>query len=210
MNINNTKNIINSIPNNVLLVAVTKNQSIDDINKLLDLGITNFAENKLQSIIDKKEFYPEIKWHFIGRIQTNKIKDIVNNCVLIHSVSSYKVLDIINKEAHKINITMPCLIQFNVANEDTKDGFNINQAKEVFSYANNLTNIKLQGIMLMGPHTEDEKIIDEVFNQGYHLQQTLVKDFPNCIEISMGMSNDYKLAINNHSTMLRIGSLLFR
>jgi pyridoxal phosphate enzyme (YggS family) len=209
MNIINTKNIIDTIPNNVLLVVVTKNQLSDDINQLYALGLNNFAENKLQSIIEKKDLYPGVNWHFIGRIQTNKVKDIVKNCSLIHSVSSIKVIDKINNEANKLNKIQPCLIQFNIANESTKDGFETVQAHDIFNYASTLSNIKLKGIMLMGPHTEDEKVIDEVFNQGYQLQQTLVKDFPDCIEISMGMSNDYKLAITNHSTMLRIGSVLF-
>lgn len=210
MNIDNAKNIINNIPKNVLLVVVTKNQLQDDIGRLYQLGLNNFGENKSQAIIEKKDLYPNAKWHFIGRIQTNKIKDIVKNCTLIHSVSSFKVLDKINSEALKINKVQNCLIQFNVANEDTKDGFDIDQAELVFEYVKNLNNINVQGIMLMGPHTDDQDKINNVFQKGYQLQQKLHITNPDCLQISMGMSNDYQIAIDNHTTIIRIGSLLFR
>lgn len=157
MNINNVKKVLNELDGDKTLVAVTKNQSIDDVKELELLGVNNFGENKLQELLKKKEHFPNANWHFIGRIQSNKIKDMVHNCVLIHSVASIKHLSKINLEASKINKVQDILVQIN---------------NTLFKH------LQLQS--------------------------------SNFDILSMGMSNDYKLAIQQGSNCVRIGSLLFK
>ncbi|MGL5020445.1 MAG: YggS family pyridoxal phosphate-dependent enzyme [Mycoplasmatales bacterium] len=209
MNTKHTQSIVNSIDSNIKLVVVTKNRSIKDIEKIYNIGIRDFGENKLQEITNKKDIFKDINWHFIGRIQTNKIKDIVKFSSLIHSVSSYKIINTIQKESLKQDKIQDILIQFNIAGEETKSGFNIDEYNDVITYYKNLSNINVIGIMLMGPNTNDDKLIETIFTQGLELKNKMNLIDPNIKELSMGMSNDYKIAIKNKSTILRIGSLLF-
>lgn len=209
MNIQKTNNIINAIPNNVKLIAVTKNQSIDDVRLLVDLGVNDFGENKLQELIKKKELFPTSNWHFIGRIQTNKLRDIVKHSTLIHSVSELRYLEKINLEAQKIEKIQNVLLQLNIAGEETKKGLSTDEFNYIIANQHLFPNVTIKGLMIMGNNVNDDDIIKGTFTQGRELFEAINKTYPHFDTLSMGMSGDYQQAIECGSTMLRIGSLLF-
>lgn len=210
MNINNVKKTLNELDGDITLVAVTKNQSINDVKELELLGVNNFGENKLQELIKKKEYFPNANWHFIGRIQSNKIKDMVHNCVLIHSVASIKHLSKINLEASKINIVQDILVQINIANDPNKDGLSQLELDELIANQNDYLHIRVRGMMVIGDHTDDINKISTTFATANVLFKELQQQFTNFDILSMGMSNDYKLAIQQGSNCVRVGSLLFK
>lgn len=210
MNIENTKHIIENIPSNVTLVAVTKNQSIDDIKTLVDLGVDNFAENKLQELVKKKLVFPDVKWHFIGRIQTNKIKDIVKHSVLIHSVSELRYLQKIDIEASKLNIIQDVLLQVNIANEDTKKGISSEEFDYIIKNQDTFKHVRIRGLMTIGDHVTDNEVIETTFKSAWQTFNQISKGNKYFNILSMGMSSDYKSAIACGSTMVRIGTLLFK
>lgn len=210
MNINNTSNIIESIPQGVKLIAVTKNQTIEDVTALHQLGINNFGENRLQELVKKKAIFPDVNWHFIGRIQSNKLKDVVKHAVLIHSVSELRYLEKINTEAAKINKVQDVLLQLNIAGEETKKGISKEQFDYIINNQSAFTNVRVRGIMVMGDHVDDVNAITTTFTQAKQLFDTINDSHPNFDILSMGMSSDYQLAIKCGSTMVRIGTLLFK
>ena len=191
------------------LCIVSKKQSKENILKYYNLGYKIFGENKVQELLEKVDIASDIKWHFIGHLQTNKVKYIVEFVSLIHSVDSIKLVKEIDYRCNKINKTMDILIQFNIANENTKFGLKIDEAFEFIENCQEFTNVNIKGIMLMGPNCDDENKIRETFKTGYKLFESLKQKFPSISILSMGMSNDYKIAIEEGSTMVRIGSLLF-
>lgn len=194
---------------NVDLCIVSKKQSKENILEYYNLGYKIFGENKVQELLEKIDIADDIKWHFIGHLQSNKVKYIVEFVSLIHSVDSIKLVKEINYRCNKINKIMDILIQFNISNEKTKFGLKIDDAYEFIQNCQKFTNINVKGIMLMGPNCGDENKIRETFKTGYKLFESLKQKFPSISILSMGMSNDYKIAIEEGSTMVRIGSLLF-
>lgn len=208
MNINKVNEIRNSIGDNTTLVAVTKNQSIEDVQVLYDNGYRQFGENKLQELVRKKEIFPDATWHFIGRIQSNKLKAIVANSALIHSVSEYRYLQKINSEAQKIDKVQDVLLQLNIANEPTKKGLTQDDLDAIIN-EDSFTNINIRGIMVMGDHVEDEATIINTFRVAKETFETLKSNFDSFDTLSMGMSSDYMLAVQNGSTMVRLGTILF-
>lgn len=209
MNIQKTKKLISDIPTDIKLVAVTKNQSIDDVSTLANLGIHDFGENKLQALIKKKQIFPDYNWHFIGRIQSNKLRDIVKNAKLIHSVSEIRYLEIINREAANINKTQAVLLQLNLAGEDSKKGISLPDFNFIIANQQLYPNVAIRGLMVMGNNVDDQAIISATFKQAKSLFDLVNQTNPTFDILSMGMSGDYQLAIEHGSTMLRIGSLLF-
>jgi pyridoxal phosphate enzyme (YggS family) len=162
----------------------------------------------VQEILEKHEKLPkDIRWHFIGHLQTNKVKYIIPFISLIHSVDSLKLLKEINKRAKAKNKIINCLIQVKIANEESKYGFKINEISDVMNYASELEHILIKGLMGMATNTDNNNLIDKEFK----LLNTEFKKYKSKIfnVLSMGMSNDYKLAINNESNMLRLGSIIF-
>lgn len=210
MNIENTKKIIEEIEPGVTLVAVTKNQLIDEVAKLYEIGVNNFGENKLQELIKKKEVFPDANWHFIGRIQRNKLRAIVKNSTLIHSVSELRYLQIINEEAAKIGKIQEVLLQLNLAGEDTKKGISQEHFDYIINNQSSYPNVLIRGLMVMGDHVDDQAIIAKTFNQANDLFIKLSVANPNFNILSMGMSSDYNIAISCGSNMVRIGTLLFK
>lgn len=208
MNINKVNDIRNSIGDTTTLVAVTKNQSIEDVQVLYDNGYRQFGENKLQELVKKKEIFPDATWHFIGRIQSNKLKAIVANSALIHSVSEYRYLQKINSEAQKIDKVQDVLLQLNIANEPTKKGLTQDDLDAIIN-EDSFTNINIRGIMVMGDHVEDEATIINTFRVAKETFETLKSNFDSFDTLSMGMSSDYMLAVQNGSTMVRLGTILF-
>lgn len=202
--------INNNEKKNCKTLIVTKNQSLESINFFYDLGYRTYGENKLQSILNKKDLFPNAHWHFIGRIQSNKIKQIVSSCDLIHSVSTIKHLNLINKEAQKIDKIQHILLQFNLNGEITKAGFTLSQIDKIKQELTNLYNIKICGIMVIGDNVSDKEIINNTFQEGNKLFNKLKLYFGKDFSIlSMGMSGDYEIAIANGSTLVRLGSILF-
>jgi PLP dependent protein len=210
----NLQFILQTIPSNVQLVAVTKTRSLQQLQELYNCGHTVFGENRVQELVSKYEELPkDIQWHLIGHLQTNKVKFIVPFVSLIHSVDSEKLLTEINKQSQKINRVTPVLLQVYIANEDTKFGW---EEKELIEFLENKTYrnypfVKFSGLMGMATNTDNEV---QVKNEFTHLKsifnaaEKLISD-SNFTVVSMGMSNDYKLAIECGSTMIRVGSALF-
>ena len=203
------KEIINELKSelgNATLVAVSKTKPNEDILKAYDLGIRDFGENYVQELITKMDALPkDIKWHMIGHLQTNKVKELVKrNIYLIESVDSIKLMQAINKEAIKNNKIVNILIEVNIANDENKTGCNIDDLDSLIKESNNLTNIKLLGLMAIAPHTDDISLISEAFKK-----MKLLKDQYNLNLLSMGMSHDYKIALEEGSNIVRIGSKIF-
>lgn len=198
------------------LVAVSKTHPAPIIRKLYDEGQRDFGENKVQEITDKQEQLPrDIRWHFIGHLQTNKVKYITPFVHLIHSVDSAKVLKEINKRAGNDGRRIDCLLQFHIAEEETKYGLDLAEARELLQSEvyRKMDNIRIVGVMGMATYTEDEGQVRKEFRHLKNIFDTLKQEFfpqaGHFKEISMGMSGDYQLAMQEGSTMVRIGSLLF-
>ena len=209
MSLNNTlKSIKDEIDKKVKIVVVSKTRSEKEILDIYKKGHKNFGENKVQEILEKYEKLPkDIRWHFIGHLQTNKVKYLIPFISLIHSVDSLKLLKEINKKAKAKNKVIDCLIQVKIANEESKYGFNINEVSDVLNYALELENVSIKGLMGMATNTNNNNLIDKEFKLlNTEFKKNKSKDFD---VLSMGMSNDYKLAISNESNMIRLGSIIF-
>ena len=205
-----------TIPNNVTLIAVSKTKPVADLQEAYDAGQRIFGENKALEMRDKYQELPkDIQWHFIGHLQTNKIKYIAPFVNLIHSIDSISLLEAVNKGAVKNNRVIDCLLQFHIAQEDTKFGLDLKEAEEILkseSYKN-LKNINIVGVMGMATFTDDENQIRNEFKSLKHifdvLKESYFKDNDSFKEISMGMSDDYPIAIEEGATMVRVGSKIF-
>lgn len=201
---------------NVALVAVSKTKSAEEILKLYELGQRDFGENYVQELVEKQAQLPkDIHWHFIGHLQTNKVKLIAPFIYLIHSVDSVKLLKQIDKEAKKNNRNIDCLLQVYIAREETKFGLEENELKEIIQMKESkevlLNHTCIKGLMGMASFTTDHSIVKKEFNSLKLLFDQFAKKTSDCpFEIlSMGMSADYEIAIEEGSNMVRIGSLLF-
>jgi pyridoxal phosphate enzyme (YggS family) len=211
------KAIRGKISPEIKIVAVSKTKPASLIDQLyLDAGHRIFGENKAQELSQKHSLLPkDIEWHFIGHLQTNKIKNIAPYVSMIQSVDSFKLLIEINKEAKKLNRVIPYLIQFHIATEETKYGFSIEEAKSMCDdpLFIGLSNVLPCGVMGMATFIDDESVIRKEFRTLKNYYQILKTSYFNqqadFCEISMGMSDDYKIAISEGSTIVRIGSGIF-
>ena len=194
------------------LVAATKYVDYHEIEKLEALGVKYFGENRVQAFLEKYEHYHgNGEFHFIGTLQTNKVKYIIDKVTLIHSIASYSLIDEVEKQARKHELKMPILVQVNVAKEESKHGFKVEEIEEVFDTLKNYPHIEVKGLMMMAPNIEAEKT-REYFKLTQDLFNKLKIKYPeySLTELSMGMSNDYKIALEYGATMVRIGSSLFK
>jgi PLP dependent protein len=205
----NRKNFIRQLQKKVIVIAVSKNRSRLEIEQLFHEGIFAFGENKVQQLVSKATPEDRWQWHFIGHLQTNKVKDVVSLCSLIHSVDSVRLLNEINKQASKISKVMDILIQINLSDEETKFGCAREDVDELLANAMKCMNIRVRGIMVMGPLSEDINKTESVFKEAAVWFNKIKNTHPGIDTLSMGMSGDYGLAIENGSTMVRIGTLLF-
>ncbi len=210
MNLDILKEIKTLSTKGINTVIVTKNQSDDDLKYLIDNNFTLFGENKLQELKRKSLLHPDVKFDFIGRIQSNKIKDIVKYSNMIHSVSDLRILTLISKEATRQEKTKDVLLQVNLANDQNKVGMDADTCINIIKKQNDYPNINILGIMVIGNHCSDVSIIDYTFESGYHLYDQLREISPTINTLSMGMSNDYHIAIDNHANLLRLGSIVFK
>jgi len=191
------------------VIAVSKTRTVEDIKRLAAEGFTDFGENKAQELGEKAPFLQGIIWHFIGHLQTNKVKEVVAIADFIHSVDSIHLLEAIEKEAAKQNKKIDILMQANLAGEETKFGMERAEIHAFLEAAKKCGYARLIGIMAIGPHTENEEEIRKVFREAKLLQTSIQKNIPAFQECSMGMSADYRIALEEGATMIRIGTLLF-
>ncbi|MDO7975393.1 YggS family pyridoxal phosphate-dependent enzyme [Oceanotoga teriensis] len=196
---------------NTKLIAVSKFFPVEDIVNAYNFGQRIFGESKAQELRDKSEYLSnyDINWHFIGRLQTNKIKYIVPRCELIHSVSRIKEIKEINFRAEQNNKIQNILIEVNISQEDSKSGIDKNSISNFLKECSIFKNIKINGFMTMAPLTDDENIIESVFFEASKLLNSFKFSYPDLKELSMGMTNDYKLALKHGATFIRIGSKIF-
>ncbi|NCT09275.1 MAG: YggS family pyridoxal phosphate-dependent enzyme [Flavobacteriia bacterium] len=209
------ENIVNfkkSIPKHVTLVAVSKTKPISDLQEAYNAGQRVFGENKVQEMIEKYDALPkDIQWHMIGHLQSNKVKYMAHFVDLIHGVDSFKTLQEINKQALKNNRIIKCLLQAEIANEETKFGLPFDEIYGIL-FSEELTklkNISIVGLMGMATFTEDKQQISTEFASLKKLFEELKNTHPSFKILSMGMSGDYEIAIENGSTMIRVGSAIF-
>ena len=211
----NLREIMNSLPENVTLVAVSKTKPVSDLMEAYEAGQRIFGENKIQEMAEKFEEMPkDIQWHMIGHVQTNKVKFMASFVSLIHGVDSLKLLKEINKEALKNNRIIECLLQMHIAEEETKFGLDEAELDEIIKQlqSDSFNNIKIVGLMGMATFTENQ---DQIKKEFLHLKdifdkhKSLQSENFHLTTLSMGMSGDYQLAIDCGSTMVRIGSSIF-
>ena len=217
MNIkSNLKEVLNDVPQGVRLIAVSKFHPDEAIRAAYDCGQRIFGESKVQELQEKHEHLPkDIDWHFIGHLQTNKVKYIAPYIGMIHAVDSYKLLEEINKQAAKANRVISCLMEIHIAEEESKFGFSYDSCREMLNNAawKELKHVAICGVMGMATNTDDEEVIRKEFESLKlffdELKQTHFDGCDNFKEISMGMSDDYKIAIAAGSTLIRVGSKIF-
>ncbi len=212
----NFEQLLNSIPDEVKLVAVSKTKPVELIRQAYDAGHKVFGENKVQELTHKHPELPtDIEWHFIGHLQRNKVKFIAPFVHMIHSIDSFRLLREVNKEARKADRTVNCLLQFHIADEDTKFGLDMDEADEMIMSEEYkmLENINICGVMGMATFTADENMIRNEFKNLKKIFDQLkaghFSDSESFKEISMGMSGDYNIAIEEGSTIIRVGSAIF-
>ena len=212
----NLKEVLNDLPQDVRLVAVSKFHPAEAIQAAYDAGQRIFGESKVQEMDEKHGKLPEdIEWHFIGHLQTNKVKYIAPYVALIHAVDSYKLLVEVNKQASKANRIIPCLLEIHIAQEESKYGFTFESCRTFLQEEawKGLTNVRIEGVMGMATNTDDENEIRKEFESLHRffneLKENYFKEKPYFKEISMGMSHDYKIAVAAGSTMVRVGSKIF-
>ena len=212
----NLKEILATLPPHVQLVAVSKFHPNEALLEAYNAGQRIFGESKVQEMTQKHDSLPkDIEWHFIGHLQTNKIKYMAPYVSMIHGVDSFKLLVEINKQAAKNKRKIPCLLQIHIAHEDSKFGFSFEECRRMLASGEwkNLKNVSLCGVMGMATYTEDEEEIQKEFQSlslfFQEIKQAYFNEDPAFKEISMGMSDDYPIAIEHGSTLVRIGSRIF-
>ncbi|RMG77254.1 MAG: YggS family pyridoxal phosphate-dependent enzyme [Bacteroidetes bacterium] len=199
-----------SLPENVTLVAVSKTKPVEDILQVYECGHRDFGENKVQEMVAKYEQLPkDIRWHMIGHLQTNKVKYIAPFVHLIHSVDSEKLLKEIDKRAKQNRRIIDVLLQIHIAQEETKFGLDFQEAGNILNNAALYSNVKISGLMGMATYTNDENQIANEFSSLHRFFKQMQTTYPSLQILSMGMSNDYPIALKHGSNMIRVGSAIF-
>lgn len=198
-------------PGDVRIVAVTKTVGIEDIRQAVEAGLTDFGENRVQEFLGKYGLFPHVRWHFIGSLQTNKVKDVVGKAWLIHSVDSVRLASEISRRASEAGVVQAVLLQVNVSGETSKHGFAPDEVREALIEASGMEGIEVRGLMTMAPigRPEDARW---VFRDLRELRDSLREMPLNSVELdelSMGMSNDFRVAVEEGSTLVRVGRALF-
>lgn len=208
----NITKIRETIPEGVTLIAVSKTKPVEDLQRVYDMGVRDFGENKVQELTDKFEkLQQDIRWHLIGHLQRNKVKYIVGKVYLIHSLDSIKLLDELEKHYAASGMTAEVLIQVNIGREENKTGANVEDLEELINACENCNHVKVRGIMSIIPQGDEDscrgyfyqvkKIFDELKNRNF---KNINMEF-----LSMGMTGDYKIAIEEGSNMVRVGEGIF-
>ena len=197
----------------VRLVAVTKTYGVDVINEAIDLGVTDIGENRVQEILEKYDHVKPVRWHLIGHLQRNKVKYIIDKVQLIHSVESFDLAKEIDRQAKKLGKVQEILLEVNISGEESKFGLIPSECPELCKrIAAEFENVRIRGLMTVAPYTDDQKLLRDVFEglsnlaaeiDGMNIENVCMR------ELSMGMTNDYPLAIECGATMVRVGSGIF-
>ena len=201
-----------TLPKNVTLIAVSKTKPLEDLQEAYNAGQRIFGENRIQEMAEKYELLPkDIKWHMIGHLQSNKVKYMAHFVNLIHGVDKFSTLKEINKQAKKHDRVIHCLLQAKIAEEDSKFGLSFDEIENILASEKlkDLVNIKIVGLMGMATFTDDKQQLHKEFSSLKNLFDKLKTDNQNLKTLSMGMSGDYQIAIENGSTMIRVGSSIF-
>ena len=197
----------------VRLIAVTKTYGVDVINEAIDCGAMDIGENRVQEIMEKYDSVTPVRWHLIGHLQKNKVKYIIDKVEMIHSVDSFDLAKEIDKQAKKVGKVQKILLEVNVSGEESKFGIVPKDCPELCrKIAEEFENVKIEGLMTVAPFTDDEKLLEDVFKGLKSLSdKILAMDIPNVDmkELSMGMTNDYPLAVSCGATMVRVGTGIF-
>lgn len=208
----NYENILRQIPADVTLIAVSKTRTVEEIRQLYDLGQRDFGENRIQEMVEKHSELPkDIRWHMIGPVQENKIKYMADFVHIIHGIDKVKRLKEIQNQAEKAGRIQEVLLQLHIAKEDTKFGMSAEEAEEILkSNPQQLyPNVRITGLMGMATFTDDMDLVRNEFRGLKNIFGDLHKKFPALVNLSMGMSGDFEIAIEEGSTMVRIGSAIF-
>ena len=201
-----------TLPKNVTLIAVSKTKPLEDLQEAYNDGQRIFGENRIQEMAEKYELLPkDIKWHMIGHLQSNKVKYMAHFVDLIHGVDKFSTLKEINKQAKKHDRVIHCLLQAKIAEEDSKFGLSFDEIENILASEKlkDLVNIKIVGLMGMATFTDDKQQLHKEFSSLKNLFDKLKTDNQNLKTLSIGMSGDYLIAIENGSTMIRVGSSIF-
>jgi PLP dependent protein len=198
-------------PHEVTIVVVTKTVGIPEIRMAMDAGARDFGENRVQEFLGKYGLFPDVDWHFIGSLQTNKVKDVIGRACLIHSVDSGHLLAEIGKRAGQAGVVQPVLLQVNVSGEGSKHGFACDDVREALVEASGLQGVAVRGLMTMAPFGRPEDA-RWVFRELRELRDSLREMPLNGVELnelSMGMSNDFRVAVEEGATIVRVGGAIF-
>lgn len=204
-----TKEVLKTIPSNVCVVAATKYFTPNEMRELYDTGINHFGENRVEAFLPKYEELQDLNvtWHFIGTLQTKKVKKVVNKIDVLHSLNTIKLAIELNKRREEV---LPCFLQVNISNEENKHGFDIEEVEDVLKELSSLEKINIVGFMGMAEYTSNDDIIHKEFQKLNDLQKSIKETLGVDIkQLSIGMSNDYKVALEHQATHLRLGSILF-
>ena len=198
-------------PDGVTIVAVTKTVGVTEVQKAIAAGIADFGENRVQEFVGKHALFPDVRWHFIGTLQSNKVQHVVGKACLIHSVDSDKLLERIDRVAQAIGVVQPVLLEVNVSREESKHGMSPEEAEEVLARGSQLPGVEIRGLMTMAPYARPESV-RWVFSDLRGLFESLSAMRFNGVdlsELSMGMTNDFEVAIEEGATIVRIGRAIF-
>ena len=206
-------NRVGRSPQEITIVAISKTRPIEEIQEAYAAGQYIFGENKPQELSAKQTLLPQATWHLVGHLQTNKVKYIAPFVQLIHSLDSVKLAIEINRQAQKNNRIIPCLLQINISQETTKGGFAAEELSVFWEQQANFPNIRIDGLMGMAEETDDKKLIHKQFQSLYQLREKILSEHKSSLGnlpiLSMGMSNDFEIAIEEGATHIRLGSALF-
>lgn len=203
------KTLISYLSNKITLVGVTKNRELSEIIQLYEDGVTIFGENRVQELETKYHENQPWEWHFIGHLQRNKVLQVVRMCSMIQTLDSIRLAKAIEKASKSLNKKMDVLIQVNVLNENSKFGCSLENLDELVQYTNDSSSLNLKGFMIMGPTNQSKKETTLAFKKGNELFELYKNSITSMNTLSMGMSGDYDIAINQGATMVRLGSILF-
>jgi len=196
----------------ITLVAVSKTVDSDIVRRAYELGVTDFGENRVQELNHKIEELPQARWHLIGRLQTNKVKDVVGKAALIHSLDRWNLAEALNKRGLQQGITVPCLLQINIAGEEQKAGIEPDEVESFLESLGQLETLRIEGLMTMAPLLDEGEKARPVFRELYHIKEKMSKNRyynVNLHYLSMGMSQDYEVAIEEGANIVRVGSAIF-
>jgi PLP dependent protein len=198
-------------PDDVTIVAVTKTVGVPEVRAALAAGILDFGENRVQEFLGKYGLFPEARWHFIGTLQTNKVKDVVGRAHLIHSVDSLRLLSHIDRRATEQGVIQPVLLQVNISGEGSKHGFVVADLDDALDEASRMDSIEVRGLMTMAPlaRAEDVRWVFRELREVRDALRATLRDRVELEELSMGMSGDFRVAVEEGATIVRIGSALF-